>query len=107
MVILIPLQKSQGARATVIARMGEKYARVANACQAVEETRIARRKRIAKMALVSTFASLPMPKMASHPPVSAGSMPCARAPNTRRSAIVLQIILETQRRSALLKRKVS
>ena len=38
------------------ARRGEKYARVANACQAVEETRIAKKKRIAKMALVLTFA---------------------------------------------------
>ena len=61
MQILTPLQKSQGAKATVIARLGEKYARVANACQAVEETRIARRRRIAKMALVLTFARFPLP----------------------------------------------
>ena len=47
---------SQCARATVTARRGEKYAKVANACQAVEQTRIARRRRIAKMALVLTFA---------------------------------------------------
>ena len=74
----------------MIARMGEKYAMVANACQAAEETRIARRRRIAKMALVSTFARFPTP---------VGPMPCARAPITRRSALVLQIILETQRLS--------
>ena len=93
MLISIPLQKRQGAKETVIARLGEKYARVANACQAVEETRIARKRRIAKMDLVSTFARFPMP---------AGPMPCARAPSTRRSAPVLQIILEIQRLSAFL-----
>ena len=92
------IQKRQGARATVIARLGEKYARVANACQAAEEMRIARKRRVAKMVHVLTFARFPMP---------AGPMPCARAPSTRKSAIVLQIILETQRLSALLKRKVS
>ena len=91
------LEKSQGARATVIARRGEKYARAENACQAVEKTNIARRKRNAKMAPVSTFAILQMP---------VGPMPCARVPSTGRSALVLQIILETRRLSALLKRKV-
>ena len=85
------IQKSQGARATVIARLGEKYARVANACQAVEKTRIARRRRVAKMVIVSTFA-----RFLTH----VGPMPCARAPSIGRSALVLQIILETQRLSA-------
>ena len=88
------------------ARRGEKYARVANACQAVEETRIAKKKRIAKMAPVLTFVTLPTPKMASHPPAPVGPMPCARALSTGNSALVLQIILETRRLSALLKRKV-
>ena len=87
------------------ARRGEKYARVANACQAVEETRIAKKKRNAKMAPVSTFVTLPTPKMASRLPDPVGPMPCARASSTGSSALVLQIILETQRLSAL-KRKV-
>ena len=87
------IQNRQGARATVIARLGEKYARVANACQAVEETKIARKRRFAKMVLVLTFARFPM---------AAGPMPCARAPITKRSALVLQIILEIQRLSAFL-----
>ena len=77
----------------MIARMGEKYARMASACQAVEETLIARRKRIAKMAPVSTFANLP---------THVGPTPCARAPSTGKSVLVLQIILETQRLSACL-----
>ena len=77
----------------MIARMGEKYARMANACQAVEETLIARKMRIAKMAPVSTFANLPM---------LVGPTPFARAPSTGRSVLVLQIILETQRLSAFL-----
>ena len=97
LLVFIPIQMSQGARATVIAKMGEKHARVANACQAVEETRIARKRRIAKMALVSTSAILSMP---------VELMPCARAPNTRKSALVLQIFLETLRLSAFLTRKV-
>ena len=88
------------------ARRGEKYARVANACQAVEEMRIAKKKRNAKMAPVSTFVTLPTPKMASLLPAPVGPMPCARASSTARSALVLQIILETQRLSALLKRQV-
>ena len=88
------------------ARRGEKYARVANACQAVEQTRIAKKKRNAKMAPVSTFVTLPTPKMASRLPAPVGPMPCARASSTGRSALVLKIILETQRLSALLKRKV-
>ena len=77
----------------MIARMGEKYARMVNACQAVEETLIARKKRIAKMAPVSTFANIPTP---------VGPTPCARAPSTERSVHALQIILETQRLSAFL-----
>ena len=93
LLILIPCQKSQCARRTVIVRMGEKYARVANACQAVEVTLIARRRKIAKMAPVSTFANLPTP---------VGPMPCARAPSTGRSVLALQIILETQRLNAFL-----
>ena len=87
------------------ARRGEKYARVASACQAVEEMRIAKKKRNAKMAPVSTFVTLPTPKMASRLPDPVGPMPCARASSTARSALVLQIIMETQRSSAL-KRKV-
>ena len=79
---------------------------MANACQAVEETKIAKKKRIAKMAPVSTFVTLPTPKMESHLPAPVGPMPCARASSTGRSALVLQIILETRRLSALLKRKV-
>ena len=66
----------------MIARMGEKYARVANACQAVGETRIAKMKRIAKMAPVLTFVTLPTPKMASHPPAPVAPMPGARASST-------------------------
>ena len=93
LLILIPCQKSQCARRTVIVRMGEKYARVANVCQAVEVTLIARRRKIAKMAPVSTFANLPTP---------VGPMPCARAPSTGRSVLALQIILETQRLNAFL-----
>ena len=69
------------------------YARVANACQAVEETLIARMRRLAKMAPVSTFANLPTP---------VGPMPCARAPSIGRSVLALQIILETQRLNAFL-----
>ena len=61
--------------------------------QAAEETLIARRRRIAKMAPVSTFANLPTP---------VGPTPCARAPSTGRSVLALQIILETQRLSACL-----
>ena len=82
------------------ARRGEKYARVASACQAVEEMRIAKKKRNAKMAPVSTFVTLPTPKMESPLPAPVGPMPCARASSTGRSALVLQIILETQRLSA-------
>ena len=79
---------------------------MANACQAVEETKIAKKKRIAKMAPVLTFVTLPMPQMASCPLIPVAPMPCARASSTGNSALVLQIILETRRLSALLKRKV-
>ena len=81
--------------------------------QTVEEMRIAMRRRIAKMARVSTFVTLRYQNMTNMEsrrtnmanmeirPV--GPMPCVRAPSTRKSAIVLQIILETQSTSASLK----
>ena len=71
----------------------EKYARVANACQAVEETRIAGKMRIAKMTLVSTFVTFQTP---------VGPMPCASTPSTGKSVIVQPLRLETQRLSAFL-----